>query len=358
MQFVVPLNDLKAAMNIVKETVGTDSQGHEGMRIYVGKKGRVKLSTNDGHYATETWFNAKVKAPGKAVIKAKKFHQYISKLDVEEITVTLKDNGNVMVKSKRGQQTFNGFDESSFNTPPSADAKESITMSGRFYKQLIGGVAFAAGEDKNRPILEGVNIVSNGKSIQVTTTNGVVVANYKKVMKAPKMDITVGRKSLVNAMKIVKDDEKITLQVHNDTRFVVKVGDTSFHIPMLAGKYPNMAAIFPKEEFPLEFIVEKDDFSRMLERAGAMLDSKGILQFEKGKVILTGETDDGNFNEYIMANLQGKANEIKVDIKLLTDIVKHIDSDSISVGVRDMKPLAIRPESKAKHTCLLTVAAS
>lgn len=358
MQFEVVLTDFRAALSIVKDTIGTDTFGHEGLRIFVNNKGRVKITTNDGHYATETWLDASVKKTGKVVVKAKRLIQYISKLDVEKVTLSLQKNGNLIVKSKRGQQTFNALDESMFIQPPKVDVKETLTMSGRFYKQLIGGVAFAASEDKNRPILEGINLTSDGTSIELTTTNGMIVANYKKKMKAPLMDLTIGKKSLVNAMRIVKDGEKITMQSSNDTRFIVKVGSTSFHLPTLAGNFPDLQSIIPSSDFPLEFTVEKDEFSRMLDRASTMLDSKGILQFEKGKVILTGEVEEGEFNEYIMANLQGKADDVKIDIKRLVDIVKNIDAENISIGVRDAKPLTIRPDSKANHTCLLTVAAS
>lgn len=358
MKFEVILADFRAALSIVKDTIGTDVFGHEGLRLLVNNKGRVKITTNDGHYATETWFDATVKKPGKVVVKAKRLIQYVSKLDVEKVTLSLQKNGNLVVESKRGKQTFNSFDESMFISPPKADVQDTLTMSGRFYKQLVGGVAFAASDDKNRPILEGINLASDGSALTLTTTNGQIVANYTKKMKAPIMDLTIGKKSLVNAMRIVKDSEKITMQSCNGTRFIVKVGSTSFHLPTIAGAYPDLQSIMPSSDFPLEFTVEKEEFSRMLDRASTMLDSKGILQFEKGKVILTGEVEEGEFNEYIMANLQGTASDVKIDIKRLVDIVKNIDAENISIGVRDAKPLTIRPDSKAKHTCLLTVAAS
>lgn len=358
MQLELGVPELKSALAIVRDTIGNDTQGHEGLRLFVNKKGRVKLTTNDGNYATETWIDSNMKKPGKVVVKAKLFTQYISKLDVDIVTLSLNNKGNLIAKSKRGQQTFNSFDESSFQTLPKSDVNESMTMSGRVYKQLVGGVAFAASDDKNRPLLEGVNLISDGKSIRLSTTNGDTVATYKKKMTAPLMNATIGKKALVNAMKLVKDDQKITIQSCNDTRFIIKVADTSFHLPTYAGKYPDVTAIIHTDAFPLEFTVEKTEFTHMLDRASLMLDSKGILQFEKGKVILTGETENGNFNEYIMANLQGKATDVRIDIKSLADIVKNIDAEVIAVGVRDQKPLTIKPDSKSAHTCLLTIAAS
>lgn len=358
MELEVGVAELKSALNIVKDTIGNDTQGHEGLRLFANKKGRVKLMTNDGNYATETWIDSVMTKSGKVVVKAKLFTQYISKLDVDTVLLSLNAKGNLIAKSKRGQQTFNAFDDSSFQTLPKADVDETLTMSGRMYKQLVGGVAFAAHEDKNRPILEGINLISDGKSIRLSTTNGVVVATYKKKIAAPVMEATIGKKALVNAMKLVKDDQKITIQSCNNTRFILKVADTSFHLPTYAGKYPNVTEILHKDAFPLEFTVEKTELTHMLDRATLMLDSKGILQFEKGKVTLTGETENGNFNEYIMANLQGKATDVRVDIKRLADIVKNIDADVISIGVRDQKPLTIKPDSKTAHTCLLIVAAS
>lgn len=358
MKFDVNLQDIRIGLNIVKDTIGTSQLGHEGLRIYASKKSnRIKITTNGGSgYYTETWINASVKEGGKAIVPAKKFIQYISKLDGDKISISELKAGQITVKSKRGQQSFNRYDDATWIDIPKYETKDSFTIPGRTYKQLINGVAFAAQEDKNRPILEGININSNGKEIELTTTNGVSVAHFKKKIKAPIMNITIEKKSLVNASRIVKDDERITFYLCNETHVILKVGDTSYHMPLLAGTFPNLSKIIPQDDFSLEVSFEKEEILGMLDRASAMLDTKGVLHFENDKLMLIGESEYGKFEEFIMANMQGTASDIRLDIRQLMDIIKHVDAEEIIIGVRERKPLTIRPNSKAQQTCLLTIA--
>lgn len=359
MQFTVAVSDLKTGLATVKDTVGKGDQGHMGVRVYASAKtNKIKLTTTDGSNTTETWVAGSVKKAGKGCINAKKFQQYISRLDAEKATLTLKDNGSIMLKSQRGQQTFSGYDAETFNTPPKAKSQAKWNMAGRIFKQLVNGVSFAAGDNSNMPILEGINLISDGTYLEMTTTNTTLIAHYKKKVKAPEMNITLARKSLINSARFVKDDEKVSLQLCDDTRFIVKIDETSYHMPLLAGKYPALRDIIPKSDFPLEFTIEREEIIGVLDRATAMLDTKGILHFEKGKVILSGKTEDSDFSEYIMTKLQGDAKSVRVDLRRMLDVVKNIDAENITVGVRDREPLTLRPDSKQEQTCLLTIAAS
>lgn len=358
MKVIMAYEELKEAAEIVRDTVGTDSIGHEGLRIYASKKtNRVKFTTTDGHYFTEHWISANVEEQGTMVVKAKKFLDYVKKLDVDKVTLKTKPNGTLEFKTKRGKPSFVSYSPDTFQTPSKFTSTFSIDLAGRVYKDLIHGVAFAADQDKNptRPILQGIHISSNGKMLELATTNGLTVAHIRKKVKSKEMDVVLGRKSLVNSTKVIKDDDKVTLQGDDNNRFVLKVGDTTYYMPTLVGTFPNVKSILPGVDFPLEFIAEKDEFLGILGRASSMLNGKGILHFEAGKVTLSGQTEENDFSEYITTNLQGSASDIKVDVKKMTEIVKNMDADLVSIGVREKQPITIRPEGKKSHTCILAI---
>lgn len=358
MKFDVAINDLNHALSIVKDTIGTDTVGHLGIRVYASKKSnKIKLTTTDGHYFTETWIPASVKETGKCVIHANKFVKYVNKLDAEKATFSLKPNGAIHMKSKRGQQTFNSFDESMFNTPPKLTTEFSFHIAGHVYKQLINSVAFATDNSKEptRPILAGIHLSSDGKVLELTSTNGLTVAHHRKKLKSKPLDVVLGKKSLVNSAKLVGDDEKVTVQACGHNKFVIKVADTTYYLPSLAGNFPDVKSILPGREFALEFMADKDELLGVLDRASLMLDGKGILQFEKGKVTIAGQNQETEFAEYITTNLQGEASDVRVDMKKLAEIIKHIDADLIQVGIREKQPITLRPEGRISHTCILAV---
>jgi DNA polymerase III beta subunit len=358
MKFDVALPDLNNALDTIKDTLGKDAQGHEGIRIYASKKSnRIKLTTTDGSYFTEVWIPASVKASGKYVVKGKKFMGYAKKLDVDKVSLSIKDNGSIMMKSKRGQQTFQSFDEANFLSPPKLDSQFSFHIAGRVYKELINSVAFATDDAKSpsRPILAGIHIVSDGKKMELMTTNGNTVAHFRRKIKSKPLNVVLGKKSLVNSAKAVKDDERVTIQACDNNRFIIKIADISYYLPTLAGVFPNVRSILPKDDFDLQFTADKDEFLGILDRASLMLEGKGILHFEKGKVTLSGKSEDNDFSEYIMTKLQGDSDDIRVDIKQMAEIVKVIDSDMVHIGIRPQQPIVLRPEGKSAHTCILAV---
>lgn len=358
MKFDVAISDLKHALSVVKDTIGTDVVGHEGVRIYASKKSnKIKLTTTDGHYYTEIWVPASVKETGKCIIKAKKFIAYVNKLDADKATFSIKANGAIQMKSKRGQQSFQSFDESGFNTPPKLTSEFSFNIAGHVYKQLINSVAFATDDSKQptRPILAGIHLTSDGTMIELTSTNGVSVAHHRRKLKSKPLDVVLGKKSLVNSARLVKDDEKVTIQVSKNNKFVVKIGEVTYYLPSLAGAFPDVKSILPGREFELEFAADKDELLGILDRASIMLDGKGILQFEKGKVTVTGKNEEHDFSEYITTKLQGESADVRVDVKRMAEIIKHIDADLIQIGIRDKQPITLRPEGKISHTCLLAV---
>jgi DNA polymerase III sliding clamp (beta) subunit (PCNA family) len=94
----------------------------------------------------------------------------------------------------------------------------------------------------------------------------------------------------------------------------------------------------------------------MLDRASMMLDQSGVLHFDKGQVTVLGKTDGHDFSEFITTKIQGKPEgDIKVNLKKMHEIVKHIDAELIHIGIRDKQPITLRPEGKTSHTCILAV---
>jgi DNA polymerase-3 subunit beta len=364
MKFTMELIHLNHALAIVKDTIGNDTHGHKGIRIHASKKNnRIKLTTTDGHNSTEMWVDAvNVEKAGTVVVEADRFIRYLQKLDVKEVTVTDK-SGKIEVKSKRGKPTFLLYDAQGFPELPKLDKTASIFLPGKLYRELVNGVAFSTrSEDKKGGLdrLMGVHITSNGSHLQMFASNGLMIAATKKKMKTPVVDAILFKKSLVNSARIAKDDEQVTIQSCNDQVFLVKVRDTTYYIPTIAGTFPDFASVMPKKDsFDAEFTIDKEEILGSLERSTIVLASKeavrGTIHLETKGVTLSGETQEGIFSETLHTKVEGKASDVKVDVKSLIDIIKNINADRIHFGVTNGRPLSVRPAERSDHTCLLSI---
>jgi len=360
LQFTCLLQELQYALSVIAPTVGTETSGHPGIRIKCHKKkNRVKLMSTEGAHSTEIWIDATVKKPFDTVIEGDRFIGYISKLDVKEVTVKL-DDERVTVESSRGKPKFGILEPEKFPDLPKIEEELRIDLAGKVFKRLVLGVAFATKPERRgaeAPLLEGINIVSDGKRLKFMSMNGYIIAHCKKSIEAKEMNMTVAKKSLVNAAKTVRDDDKVTIQSDRNTRLIVKHNDITYYIPVYSGSYP--AIKMPKKDFMTSFTLDKHELLGVLERGTSILEdagqAKGILQVEKGKVILEGRTQKTDFHEAIPTDVKGKKTNVKIDIRRMTDVVKAIDADQITIGINEQQPIAIQPEGRSDQTCLLAV---
>lgn len=363
MKFKMDMNDVLYALTVVKDTVGGDTGGHAGIRIYASKKNRIKFSSLDGNHGTEIWMDGSVNEAGIAVVKADRFISYMMKLNVKDVTLSLNKKGSVTVKSIRGESTFYAYDVAGFPEMYKVEEDSSFDLAGKLFRSMITGVAFATKKEKesnDKPVLQGINVRSTGKMLELSTTNGHAIAFFKKKLQTKEMNVTLSKKTLLNAARMVKDDDKVTIKCGNNSTFSVKIRDATYYIPVFDGAYPELRKVIPgkDEDFDAEFTTERSAMLELLDRGCAALTTKagrGIIQFEKGKVTIKGDNGEVEFNENLDATLTGDAQEVKVNFVQLTDILKNIDADVLRIGVRNKMPVMIRPEGRIDHTCLLAI---
>lgn len=353
------VQELQYAVRAIAPTIGTDANGHAGIRIKThSKKDRIRLTSTEGNFATDIWIDGTVRGKIDFVVEGDRFVNYINKLDAKEATLLIEDDA-LAVKSKRGKPTFKAYTPQTFPDLPKINSTISFHLAGKVFKKLVGSVAFATKPEKKgseQPLTEGINILSDGSKLTFTTMNGFVIASCKKTVVTDSLDLTVAKKSLVNAAKLARDDDKVTVQA-GTSRLIVKHNDITYYIPVYSGAYPHVPMV--KKKFATSFSLDRLELLGVLERGSTILEEagaiKGILQVEKGKVIVEGETQRNHFNESITTDVTGKKTNVRFDIKRLAEILRNVETDRITLGIDDGKPVTIRGEGRSDHTCLLAV---
>lgn len=353
MNFKVKIEDLKKALAEVKDTIGSEKVGNEGLRIFADAKGRVRLTTNDGSYATDTWMDADVKEGGEIILMAKLFIQYFSRINVKEAQFQLNTNLNIVVKTKHGTQTFNRLDDEQFTMITEDEPLHETDISGKAFKQMVNGVSFATKENKERPVIEGIHLKSNGKITQFITTNGVTIASIKKKISIPKGSVTMGKKSLVAVARNIRDDQKVTYLQFDAAICGLRCGDTTHIFPTFSGTFPDPKAVLDKIDPQSFAVVDRLELISLLERATPLCENFAHMRIDGSKLTVKGSNAFGSFNEFLFAATEGGKVEIRFSIRHFLDIVKNIQDDGVEIGIDKGRPISIRPDSNVKQVCLL-----
>ncbi|MDO8741567.1 MAG: hypothetical protein Q7J11_00290, partial [Candidatus Roizmanbacteria bacterium] len=106
----------------------------------------------------------------KIIIEPKKIIEFLSLLPEIKIEMEIKEKAIVISQGKiKGQ--FPLFSDQEFPFPPEKTGeKQKIKTS--FFKESLPFLLFAASTDETRPVLTGINFVTNDDELQLVTTDG------------------------------------------------------------------------------------------------------------------------------------------------------------------------------------------
>ena len=358
MKFKVSIPSFKEGLNEIKDTIGSDKSQREGLRLFADAKGRVRLTTNDGSYATDTWISADVEVEGEFILTAKLFHQYFNRLDGKDAEITLVEPTKLQVKTKRGKQIFHALEDTHFEMIVEAKPESETDISGKIFKQMINAVAFASSDNsKERPVLEGIHLLSNGKMTQLSTTDGHSIASIKKKVILPKLDLVLGKKTLMKLARSVRDDEKVTFLNYTQGISGVRVNETTYTFPQYQGKFPDSSRVINSINPKTFATVDKLELIALLERASLLCENTAFMKIDGAKLTIKGSNAYGQFNEFMFAGVQGEPIEVRFAVDALTKMVKNIQHDNVEIGLEKGKPIVCSPDSKLNQVCVLAAMA-
>ena len=105
---------------------------------------------------------------------------------------------------------------------------------------------------------------------------------------------------------------------------------------MIDGQYPSWKKVLP-EGLDHTITVSKADFESALKRTSIMASKNGRVQLSltPGKMtVITPETESGSSKEEIDANYNGEPVEIALNALYITDVLKIVNCDEISIDFK------------------------
>lgn len=362
MKFKVNIEDFKQGLNEIKDTIGSEKMLKEGLRLFADDaKGRVRLTTNDGSYATDTWVNADVQQSGEIILVAKIFYQYFSKIEDATANMSSPDGKRLVVRTKRGQQTFMALADERFEPICEIEPTHDVDISGRIFKQMVNGVSFATDLKGSRgeTVLEGIHIISNnGKVTQFVSTDRSTVASIKKKLSLPKKtSMIVGAKAFTRIARAVRDDEKISMLLYPKGVVGIKHKETTHFSPLYEGVFPDVDRVLKNAEQDDSSrsyaTVDKHDLLSVLERASLLCDTTAFIKLDTDRLTIKGSSSHAEFNEFIKTNVENDPVEVRFSVRGLINIVKNIQNDRVTIGVEKGKSILCIPDSTVHQVCIL-----
>ena len=162
---------------------------------------------------------------------------------------------------------------------------------------------------------------------------------------------------LLAAVKTLKgDDDKVSIDFGTGAA-IFHAGNSTISIKSLNGKFPDWKQILPGKT-PNELTIKKDEFLSTLKRISTCAGAGQRcvkLSIKKTLVDSTMEVNasDAGYNisarETVPVTYEGEDMTIGFDADILQDIVRHIDSETITIGMTDSKKPALLTPVETKE---------
>lgn len=346
MKFICDAEDLKSAVAIVSH--GTNSKTInpilEGIKIVADRDTVTFFATDLELYIRKT-IRADVKDEGSAVLPGKLFGEYVGKIGKGQIAFTSNDTTAVIEHGENNDGKFSCLPVSEYPDLVNLSAAPTLALKGGDLRDIIAKTTPFAAVDAARPVLRGVllEIDAGSNSLTAVALDGYRLAKVVKPILHPTATskIIIPSRALEEMRRMLTDDkEEINLIV--EKKFCqIAIGSTVFASRLIEGDFVNYKQIIPTE-FATNAVVETAALSAAVGRASLLTNNNkvNILTFATEAKCLSvfANSEIGNINERVPANLNGQDIKIAFNAKFIMDALNAVNDDFIQLSFNN--PLA------------------
>lgn len=279
-----------------------------------------------------------IEQPGETLVPADKFRDIVR----ESLDDTLAIEIDKDVCHIRGQDShFKIYTQNPREFPPVPDfeGEPDFQVIGGQLKQLISQTAFAAAKESTRYAFNGVLVVAMGKKLELISTDGRRLAIARGELVQDKLGKDGARaivplKALTLIDKLIDDpEEAVSFQIR-ENQVIFHTSDATLTSNLVEGQFPPYEDVIPKDA-DKKMTAPTADFLSAIRRAALLTteESKGVrLAFGKKGLVLTSRSpESGEATINFASKFEGADVEIGFNPSFLTDALRVVDSDEISL---------------------------
>ena len=368
---------VKALARGVKAIPAKIINPRDGDVLITADNDSITLTTTDGEMAVVTVLKTSGKAgnpvetAGTALMDAKKLLEMLGVIADDTVTLeTSADGCTASVLFSNGKHSMPSFAPDWF-PPVEFSVKDPVTVElpAKLLSDILSGTLFNCLNDPLRPVFGSIlmELGKNGTDIVTSDMKSLMVHSLPDIKSETPVTFLLSQKQgnlLLSAVKTLKEeDDMVTVNI-GDKKAVFTAGDSTVSTKSVNSKFPDWKRILPDKN-PNELTIKKDEFLSTLRRVStcAGISQRCVkLSIRKTLVDSTMEVSasDSGFKisarETMPVDYSGEDMTIGFNADVLLDIVKHIDGESVTIGLTDAKkPALITPTEKKDNMTVRAV---
>ena len=317
----------------------------------VAEEEKLTLTCTDLELTITKVINADVKDAGVAVIPAKFFSDFASKISGEQLEFTLRDK-TLDVNYGENTAYFQCQDASEFPEPKTLDNPESVEIRSDSFKDLVTKASVAVAQDDSRPMLRGILLEVLKDEMHGIALDGVRMAliNKKTSAHTAEFGIVVSARCLLEITRLLPDSDEIIKICTQKNHLQINLGDTILLTRLMGmqSDYVSYRQILSNEYFTT-ININRRHLLDTIERAGLLsrVDRNFTVKYEiTGKdMVINSESELGNITEHLQTTHAGQDLKIEFNGRLFSESLRVISDEFVQIKFGSpMQPCVILPQ--------------
>jgi DNA polymerase-3 subunit beta len=269
---------------------------------------RLNITATDLDQSILTSCSARVKKPGSCTIPARKLYDYIKLLPEGDISIKLKENHWVQIRSGRSNTKMVGMARANFPQVPEFPTSSTTKLPAASLKNLIAKTIFAISNEESRYTLNGALLILKAESLAMVATDGHRLAFIEKAGESlenisGEKKTLIPRKALSELQTLLSSSDEEFLEFADDENTLFfRIGHRTLTSRKLSGQFPNYEAVMPRDNNKF-VVVRTTELSGSIQRVAQFADERSgaiRIRMEQNELkISSSSTESGESEDTI-----------------------------------------------------------
>lgn len=304
-------------------------------------KNKVVFSATDLEVGITTSAVGKIEAEGAITLPARLLSDFVMNNKDESIGVSL-EGTIATLKSAHYEVTIMGIAAEEFPTVPSPARENTIAIKKDLFLESLKKVNIAPATDETRPVLAGILIKFEGKTLTMAATDSYRLA--EKILNLPEESkdhkIIVPSRTMNELLRIVSGDAGPEVVISSsDNQVSFEIGDTVVVSRLIEGSFPAYSQIIPVSSKTKAEVASADLLASvkmsLLFAKDAANNSIKIAVGKDNLTVVSQSSQAGSSKSVVEAAVTGDPVEVSFNARYIVDVLNVLSSDKVVLELND-----------------------
>jgi len=323
------------------------------------EKGKITFGATDLEVGISVEVSGKAESDGKITIPARLLSDYVLNNNDESIALNL-DALSLNLKSDRFEANIKGIDADEFPTIPEVSGKAFCNIKASDLSGALKKVIIAAANDDTRPVLAGILLKFDKKTLVLAATDSYRLAEAKIDLaeEIETKDVIIPLRTMNELNRLLGSyvgEVNITLD-ENQVFFLL--GDIKIVSRLIEGNFPPYSQIIPASskisvKVPLADAVQAIKMSALFSKDIA--NNIKVILAKEGMTIKSADSEAGNTTSQIKCDTGGGVIEIAFNARYLLDVLGVLEGEEVTFNFNDEVSPGVITSDKTKDYLYLAM---